>query len=230
MSRIFLFIFLPLATVALGTGFYEAVRGEPDVDDRLPYYNHVPNKRAFKLNNKAMGFSDEFQSRFLWDDKPKEAIALLDEAIGIDPLYTMPYYNKCLLLMKERNFPEALKAIKKNILLNPREPIYYVFASAISKAMKKDEEALKYHNKAIRACELQLKDKPNDIRFRQGIYFLYASIGEKEKAIEGLEKMLQDEPGNALTETLMDQIKSGQIKIMEIPDEEPCHTMDKLNR
>lgn len=217
--RIFFIIVLMVAVIGAGIYLYDIFLVEPEINDNLPYYKHIPNKRALELNNKAM--------QLFYTGNFKKATALLDESTDIDPLYTTAFHNKCLIYTRDRNFPGALKSIKAAILLNPREPAYYVLASAISKVMGKDGESRKYHEKTINACNLMLKDKTNGNRTRQGIYFLLASIGEKEMAIEGLKKMLVDDPGNEMTGMLLEQVKTGQIKKMEIPVDEPCGTIDE---
>ena len=53
------------------------------------------------------------------DKRYKDAIALLEQVISLDPLIPKAYFNKAMLLSEEKNYKEAIFSMKKYLLLVP---------------------------------------------------------------------------------------------------------------
>lgn len=78
-----------------------------------------------------------------------EAIALYNQAIALDPAYTMAYIDRGDSYFEKKDYPNALADVNKAIELNPESAIPHYRKGLIFKFQDKPAEAISEYNKAI---------------------------------------------------------------------------------
>jgi|GEM_PF-5282152 len=75
------------------------------------------------------------------ESKYDEAIKAYDDVIRLDPKYSVPWYNKGLVLMDQGNYTEALKCFDEAIGLDPKDATAYYAKSVTLKFLGRHSEA-----------------------------------------------------------------------------------------
>ena len=79
-----------------------------------------------------------------------EALAAYEQAIRLDPNFTLAYYNKGILLNELHRYEEALSAFEQAIRLDPNDANTYHDKGIALNELHRNEEALSSYDQAIR--------------------------------------------------------------------------------
>lgn len=153
-----------------------------------------PNCNALKLEGNMVRYKackkteESANARFYQFSKEHQSI--MDEAIAIDPTYAYPYWQKSFAYLKSGDFLTWKKLIDKVVELEPEH--YLGYRGWCRYQFFRDYEG------AIADIERLDEMVSHDIGFSQnGDYHLniakalcYKALGQKEKALETLEKQL----------------------------------------
>ena len=93
-------------------------------------------------------------------------------------------YNQIVSLINEKKIPEAIQALKKAIVVNPKSPLFHSSLGALYHESGQEDAAIKSFRKAIE-IEPSSKDGYN------ALALLYKEKGENEKAIAVLVEYLK---------------------------------------
>lgn len=158
-------------------------------------------------------------------NKPAEAERLIRNAVTVKP--DNPWYWSFLaeIYKKTNNISELVLVLEELIRLSPdREENYYDRANALMILKKTDQAVTAYEEieskfgssqdlsaakqrillqqgkpeKVEQELEKQIKDKPDDVRNYLYLSEVYAKSGDREKAIEVLNKAKAVDPANAM--------------------------------
>ncbi len=110
-----------------------------------------------------------------------EVLATCDKMITLSPEAPAGYYSRAWYRQLYCNYDDAIEDITTAIVLLPDYYFYYIIRANIYQLAGKDDMAKEDYRKAI---ELEKEDE--DTR----IYYAYQAIGDKQKAIELMDKSL----------------------------------------
>ncbi len=117
-----------------------------------------------------------------------EALAPLRAAIRIDPSSFNPQLNLGIVLVRKNDFPAALAALDKALSFEPSSPAAHLYAGLAAAGAKDNQRAER---------EFKSANQLGGRDFSAALVYLgqlYLKIGEKQKAIDSLERYLKDDP------------------------------------
>jgi len=156
-----------------------------------------------ELNNDALEMSQLSTERNVIE----RAVALLDSAIAIDPLYDVAYSNKISILCRIGDKQRALKTINSFLKIRPERGQLYVIKGNILEAMEDVEGAKKCYRRAMAKADSLVqrgKASPNDLLDRA---FLILLAVDKKEGIEELERLQKEYPNEPLFLEMMKTFK-----------------------
>lgn len=158
-------------------------------------------------------------------NKPAEAERLIRNAVNVKPDNPWYWFFLAEIYKKTNNISELVLVLEELIRLSPdREENYYDRANALMILKKTDQAVTAYEEieskfgssqdlsaakqrillqqgkpeKVEQELEKQIKDKPDDVRNYLYLSEVYAKSGDREKAIEVLNKAKAVDPANAM--------------------------------
>ena len=142
-----------------------------DLNRRLEAYaNTTPDDRIALANKKI----DEAMNCW-YEEKDSEAIALLGEAITLNPNDAEIYVKRATIFMSMGEAASCAYDADKALQLNPNHAMAYFLRGAANLTLSKNAQAIADLNEAIR-----LDDKNKHAYYFRGLY--YRNIGDKERA------------------------------------------------
>lgn len=109
-----------------------------------------------------------------------------------DPAYPTPekvWLNLGLLYRSQGRDDEAIRALRKSVEISPKYfEAHFQLASLLDKTGKLDE--------AVREYEVAAPSFHNDVQYRFQLGFAYFRLGNREKARENLQRVLDLSPGS----------------------------------
>lgn len=160
-----------------------------------------PNCEVYKYNRDTLKYqackkAEEINNYYQFS---KEFQAILDESILIDSTFAFPYREKSVAYLKSGDFVTWKKLIDKAVHFNPQENLGYRGWCRL--------QFFRDYNGAIQDIEKLDSLAEYNIGYSiDGVYHLniakglcYKSIGEKEKAIQIIEKQIAQNEANNFT-------------------------------
>lgn len=146
----------------------------------------VANKleEHYPKNPDVKNFKGKMQSK-LGDNTA--AIKLFGQALALNPDNKWFYINKATAEAESNLLPDALKTIESLIKKYPQWSIGYNFKAALLHSLKKDSEALKAYDVAV-------KNEPKSAQVFANRGDLYLEMGNKAKALEDYNAALAIQP------------------------------------
>jgi len=144
-------------------------------------------RRALELDPMSADKSAVAGMLYLYSRRYDESIALLTNATELDPNLTGAYHNLGLALVQKGSIAEGIKYIEKAVKTEPGAESKMELAYAYTRAGNM-EEARKILSELIEGY----KENPG---LAAAIAGVYASVGEKDKAIAWLEKAYEEHSG-----------------------------------
>ncbi len=159
------------------------------------FLNAQPNCEIFKYQGDSLKYQACQKAMEVYELKlnqfSKEYQMIMDEAIAIDPTFDYPYFAKSVAYLKSGDFLNWKPLIDKAVALNPKEHLGYR-GWCRYQFFRDYEGAIKDIEKLDSLIDYNLGQNQN------GMYHLniakglcYKGIGEKEKAIEIIEKQIE---------------------------------------
>src|SRR5271156_5618413 len=111
----------------------------------------------------------------------REAIPLLQHAVEIDPKSKQGWNYLGLTLQQQQKFPEAADAFRKQIAVNPLDPVAHAALGALFLAQHKYSEAIPELDKATVLA-------PDNAELEVSLGNALLNTGEKDKALQAFEK------------------------------------------
>lgn len=159
---------------------------------------HQPDSNALRLNNKAARLIGDAPHTYdsLKSSMYDSAIIYLDQAIEIDSLYVLAYINKTQALRGKGSLEQSLEVLFKVQILRPDLAEAIMAQGFILEKMGKLELANDKYGQALEAYEKRLASNPDDPRVQSDIAFLYIFLEDKNKAIDEIQNLTLEHPGN----------------------------------
>ena len=163
----------------------------PDEKQGILYNDQKKWELALADYNKTIAINPDFAQAYvnrgvLYNDQKKWELALADynKAIAINPDFAQAYNNRGLLYNDQKKWELALADYNKAIAINPDFAQPYSNRGVLYVNLKKWELALADWNKAIAI-------NPDFAQAYINRGLLYYQIGDKQKAIENLQRAAQ---------------------------------------
>lgn len=123
-----------------------ALNLEPDIGDQENYPKSNIEETIFPVKaEQPEPRQIELMARSLANQgKLKEALAIIEEAIGLDKCNPTPHYLKALILQELGNLSDAISALRKSIFLDPNYILPYFSLATIAKHQSKLKDADRY--------------------------------------------------------------------------------------
>lgn len=128
----------------------------------------------------------------LQQDLPKEALELVNNAIGFDPGSDFLFYRRACVYIQLDNYNNAEKDLEQAIALQPYEAAYFALFALLKLDRKKYEEARVLAEKAL---ELD----PENITALNARSTALLKLNRKEESFETIRGALREDPHNAYT-------------------------------
>ncbi|HBB97848.1 MAG TPA: hypothetical protein DC054_20900 [Blastocatellia bacterium] len=170
-----------------------AAKREFDDATRLARQGNLPEsiaalQRAIAIYPDYLMALNDLGAQLLELGRLDEALAPLRTAIKIDPSSFNPQLNFGITLVRKKDFDAALAALDKALSSEPSSPAAHLYAG-LAAAGAKDNQRAEREFKA--ASALGGRD------FSVALVYLgqlYLKLGEKQKAIDSLQRYLKDDP------------------------------------
>jgi tetratricopeptide (TPR) repeat protein len=117
-----------------------------------------------------------------------EALAPLRRAIKIDPSSFNPQLNLGIILVRKKDFDAALAGLDKALSAEPSSPAAHLYAGLAAAGAKDNQRAER---------EFKSASDLGGRNFSVALIYLgqlYLKLGEKQKAIDSLQRYLKDDP------------------------------------
>jgi len=158
-------------------------------------------KRALVLDRHSLGARLNLADLYRSQKKDTVGEALLREAIDVLPEAAEPWHALGLLLVREKRYEEALKALKKAVNLAPDNMRYtYIYGVAAN--------SLGNSVNAVVALERVVQREPRNIDALTSLVDIYYRQGEGTKALKHGEVLLQLTPDNRSLQQLVDYLRN----------------------
>ncbi|HNR37085.1 MAG TPA: tetratricopeptide repeat protein [Candidatus Hydrogenedentes bacterium] len=166
--------------LVIGMAMLLSACSAPDSED------YKPSKRAADLNNSAV--------RALNEKDPARALALVSEAISLEPNFYKAYANQAAILNQLGRPEDAAAALQKLVSIKPDYAEAYVPLGLFLEKLGKTEEAMAQYEKAAELFAILAQKKPKDsnpVINRAVALFL---SNNKRQAVESLNAYLAQFP------------------------------------
>jgi Tfp pilus assembly protein PilF len=120
----------------------------------------------------------------------REALALFEQALRIDPDYAEALYYKALALKELGQLDAARRALERVVELEPEEAEPHVKLGLVLGQLGRPAEAKRHFERALVLA-------PLDVDARINLAVAELKTGDTEAAIEQLERVLRQQPGHA---------------------------------
>lgn len=116
-----------------------------------------------------------------------EAVQIFDKGIKIFGNSYQLYFNRGIVLEMSRRFEDATLSFEKAYELNKHDQVLiYHYTAVLLK--------IRQYTKAMRIYKTSLTNYPNDAELYYGLSKVYAQMGDKDLAVELLQKVLENAP------------------------------------
>jgi len=158
-------------------------------------------KRALVLDRHSLGARLNLADLYRSQKKDAAGEVLLREAIDVVPAAAEPWHALGLLLVREKRYEEALKALKKAANLAPDNMRYAYILGVAANSLGDIASALE-------ALEEVVRREPRNIDALSSLVDIYYRQGEGAKALEHGQVLLQLTPENRSLQQLVDYLRS----------------------
>ena len=161
--------------------------------------DYKPSKHVGDLNNGAV--------RALSEKDPARALALVNEAISIEPNFYKAYANQAAILNQLGRTEEAAAALRKLIAVKPEYAEAYVPLGLFLEKLGKSEEAMAQYKKASELYAALAHAKPKDANpvINRAVALFLAN--NKREAAESLGAYLAKYPDNEYAKKVESKIE-----------------------
>lgn len=116
--------------------------------------------------------------------KTKQAILVLDRVLKLDPQHSGAMYRRCKLLLKRKEYAEAIAGLEPLKEINPdNAELYYLLGMGYSR-LDKIPEAVAVMKKAVELA-------PEESKYQQHLGFLLERIGEHQQAAACFSRVME---------------------------------------
>jgi tetratricopeptide (TPR) repeat protein len=134
--------------------------------------------------------------RYLYEWSFEEAERSFARAVALDPGYSSAHHWYAMMLMATRRFDESLVQIDRAIALEPGSPLYRAKRETIERAAGRLDEAethssLDDEEKAREKLASLEREESKRYVSPVDLALLYAELGEKDKALDALERAFE---------------------------------------
>lgn len=117
-------------------------------------------------------------------NKYREAVQVFDEALRIFGASYQLYYNRGIILEMSRRYEDAVNSFEKAYEINKNDQVLIYHYTAVLIKIRQYNEALKIYKNSLNKF-------PKDAEIYFGLSKVYAYMGEKDIAVELLQKVLE---------------------------------------
>ncbi|MEO0470554.1 MAG: CDC27 family protein, partial [Bacteroidota bacterium] len=173
----------------------KAIQLAPDLPECLlqlsweALIRHWDFEKAYEYLNKALAirpFTELYQSMasaLVAEGKLQSATQYLDIAFQLDPFSHINHHLRGYVYYLEGKYALAIDFFQQSLSLSANSQVSVLYLGQSLILQGKLDEALAYF--------VQLSDEENEINQLGGKSLVYAAMGEKEKAMQGIEKLEQ---------------------------------------
>lgn len=160
--------------------------------------DYHPSKRVADLNNGAV--------RALSEKDAPRALALVNEAISIEPGFYKAYANQAAILNMLGRTEEAAAALQKLIEIKPEYAAAHVPLGLFSEKLGKPQDAMKEYKRAaeLYAAVAQKQPKDANVTVERAVALFLAN--EKREAVESLDAFLAKFPDDEYAKRVKSRI------------------------